>query len=108
MNYIKYKNKYPLTLTHYFEWTVEDLAASNSFDNFLEYFFNGGIESGSDGGEYYYSQLHIDKVEFIKILQVQFPELYDKYTEEIVIDLVENRENAYKCAEYLLLNGHKQ
>lgn len=107
MNYLKYKKEYPLTLSYYFKWTVEESDSSKTFDSFLENFFKAGIESGSDGGEYYYSQLHIDQEKYVEILQVKFPELYDEYEEEIIIDLVEEIENAYKCVEYILANNFK-
>jgi hypothetical protein len=108
MNYLKYKKKYPLTLSNYFKWAVEDIEASNSFDNYLESFFNGSVESGSDGGEYYYNDLHIDQEKYIKAIKKKFPELYDEYREEIIISLVENKEDAYKCVEHILLKGYNQ
>ncbi|WP_275316953.1 hypothetical protein [Tenacibaculum bernardetii] len=105
MNYQKYNKNYPLITSKYLEWTVQDLKTSNSFNDFLEFFFSGGISIGV--ADEYYCILHINKPEYIQILKNKYPELYDEWREEIIINLAEKNEDAYKCGEYLLIKGYK-
>lgn len=105
MNYQKLKTKYPLTITNYLKWSAEDLEKSNSFNDYLEYFFDASTYIGV--AEEYYCDLRIDNAKYIEIIKKEYPELYSEWDEEVRIDLVRSLDNAYKCVEYFLLNGFK-